>query len=1001
MPHHPPYHQFSLANSRTLNGVSMPQCLQHDLAETCHRRRTSVSRRSSKATANTLSRRLGLSTAQAIATTTATASPEIAVKTPRMTPNFVSPQHPYLPSTHPNKKSNPIKKIFRHIFERPSKLATASPHASGSSSTNFTFNGNSKPQRRPSMKKLARSLPKTIFRRSGFRPSYPVNDDPSALTPATHPHHCINDHAPRSQSRQYPNHSSSSTLSSVYTTFSSSHLRDTSCDLQPSDPHTLTSLTAEPDPPYSSKGTSIDAPNNTIVEAHKDTTLKTQEKDTVATDKNDATPAMKTTVVKVQKEAVINDEAHLSKGHTDDSLHHSHLQGSQTTMVTMMEIDEQQPPESCLQQQETQESPANADNRSIPDTEVDASAFTVQTMAHSLWKEDGAVCRREEIAEWLGTSDEFRSEILTVYMSYFDFSNESLDQSFRRLCAKLYFKAEAQQIDRILEAFANRYWACNTQDTLLCNVDIVHAVAYSLLLLNTDLHAVTENHRKMTRSKFLKNTMATIASLELPLPDTCVIPIQHTSTPLHIKQKRFSVLSQPPILCQQSSFCHNKVINDPSPGSPGLHRIFNTWRSNGLWPHLADMGFHKSDNAWLEGMEKLLKTMYDAIKAEKIEHGGLFVSEATTLPEDDEADSSPPRGSMELSSEANKSSVSHTTDRLHTRHPSGKTIHDDSFPPMDGAKTIRYSRIPPSLLDAAAALPTVIDKCDVREETLLKKEGLLMRKHLMEYSEKRSKQRGWQLCYTVIDQDGQAKMYRPVYGTKKERRRSLVLWSQSRSYNLHESLQCMSHGTMDMHLWKHDPSQPLGMVDLKHCVASPLPPPGWNGNRPHVFCLQGGDGGVWLFEALSFSSALEWVSICNYWAARHSKEPLGGGVSSIDYGWASNTPLSSAIKLPDWRPPTPCMISSTLSTSDQLTRFEEQIQALHQQLKEHRGLKSTIETRFPPRSFHRMKALTNWELRTQYLLHEVIKFRTYCDTLRCYLLKQEQKSDITSDQASI
>lgn len=32
---------------------------------------------------------------------------------------------------------------------------------------------------------------------------------------------------------------------------------------------------------------------------------------------------------------------------------------------------------------------------------------------------------------------------------------------YRKLCGKLYFKAEAQQIDRILDVFAKRYWKCN------------------------------------------------------------------------------------------------------------------------------------------------------------------------------------------------------------------------------------------------------------------------------------------------------------------------------------------------------------------------------------------------------------------------------------------------------------------------------------------------------------------------------------------------------------
>lgn len=31
----------------------------------------------------------------------------------------------------------------------------------------------------------------------------------------------------------------------------------------------------------------------------------------------------------------------------------------------------------------------------------------------------------------------------------------------RKLCSKLYFKAEAQEIDRILEVFSHKYWNIN------------------------------------------------------------------------------------------------------------------------------------------------------------------------------------------------------------------------------------------------------------------------------------------------------------------------------------------------------------------------------------------------------------------------------------------------------------------------------------------------------------------------------------------------------------
>jgi hypothetical protein len=45
------------------------------------------------------------------------------------------------------------------------------------------------------------------------------------------------------------------------------------------------------------------------------------------------------------------------------------------------------------------------------------------------------------------------------------------------------------------------------------------------------------------------------------------------------------------------------------------------------------------------------------------------------------------------------------------------------------------------------------------------------------------------------------------------------------------------------------------------------------------------NGGVYFFQAGTEELVKEWVSTCNYWAARTSKEPLAGGVSNMEYGW--------------------------------------------------------------------------------------------------------------------
>lgn len=52
---------------------------------------------------------------------------------------------------------------------------------------------------------------------------------------------------------------------------------------------------------------------------------------------------------------------------------------------------------------------------------------------------------------------------LRHYVDHFDLADLRLDVAFRKLCAKLYLKAETQQVDRILEQFSRKYFEDNPQ----------------------------------------------------------------------------------------------------------------------------------------------------------------------------------------------------------------------------------------------------------------------------------------------------------------------------------------------------------------------------------------------------------------------------------------------------------------------------------------------------------------------------------------------------------
>src|ERR1044072_8469224 len=130
----------------------------------------------------------------------------------------------------------------------------------------------------------------------------------------------------------------------------------------------------------------------------------------------------------------------------------------------------------------------------------------------------------------------------------------------------------------------------------------------------------------------------------------------------------------------------------------------------------------------------------------------------------------------------------------------------------------------------------------------------------------------------------------------------------------------------------------MGEVNLRHTITHALPPPGYNRSRPYVFALSLSNGGLYFFQAGTAELVNEWVATCNYWAARMSKEPLTGGVSSMEYGWgrclgsidggedfedsrsimsdgrsvlsANSAQISERIVVSEWKAPLPPTVSS-------------------------------------------------------------------------------------------
>ena len=122
--------------------------------------------------------------------------------------------------------------------------------------------------------------------------------------------------------------------------------------------------------------------------------------------------------------------------------------------------------------------------------------------------------------------------------------------------------------------------------------------------------------------------------------------------------------------------------------------------------------------------------------------------------------------------------------------------------------------------------------------------------------------------------------------------------------------------------------------------------------------------------------------------------------SSFDQGFGSNKTKMPADKamINEWHPPTQSMTASQLMEVDQLKQLTAYVQNSEEELEKHNELKHAIElavshapyyhltpitdaSQYSPRHPNHNKAMANWQRKSDYLLREIVKFRTYMDSL--------------------
>lgn len=731
-------------------------------------------------------------------------------------------------------------------------------------------------------------------------------------------------------------------------------------------------------------------------------------------------------------------------------------------------------------------------------TEVD------RVQAKQIYGGEENLASKPMAAAWLGEPGPERMRVRQAYVELFDWQNLNILAALRGLCGKLYLKGEAQQIDRILDAFSNRWCACNPNHGFKAT-DVVHTICYSVLMLNTDLHQA-EIETKMTRQQFLKNILPTIrrvvtdaapdgftnnraSTLPPPRPwADCSQSSGKTPTFHETHEGRRSFEGQRPLyrLSQRPS---DQTVYTSTP----FTQIDYATSQGDSGPFVKN-GFHGKLSTWENQIEIILKDFYVSIRQQSLPLHGAEVNEpASQTPHTSNSLSamtnSMLRRTPSMLSKAGSENISYTRgrqgsdQRLGTGRWQSKNRSRPRIYAASTSATVASSRrssvdeqssvTSPSVTSAwskfssfgktqtTVSIDSLASKCPqgdyqqsigfanalsqaiIREEgttseeetlraaPLLEdeslelagapwaKEGILKHKHHLETVDKRARDRNWVESFAVVEK-GYLRLFSFSMNAKSLRQKA--------------KNQRAPGGVVGGGNWA-DSAETLGTFLLRQTIASGLPSPGYSKARPHVWALTLPTGAVHLFQVGTPEIVKEFVSTANYWSARLSKEPMVGGISNIEYGWGESVidtsflsleknasfsivgssgprpSLQSSIRsarssidqgsykprlpgdrvvISDWTPPQQSMVASVLMEVDQLKALLTYVKNITEDLEKHNDLRGAMLLAFSSRHPNHTKAMSNWERKSSYLLREIVKFRTYIDSLQAAQVQKEK-----------
>ncbi|XP_029456679.1 IQ motif and SEC7 domain-containing protein 1 isoform X4 [Rhinatrema bivittatum] len=214
----------------------------------------------------------------------------------------------------------------------------------------------------------------------------------------------------------------------------------------------------------------------------------------------------------------------------------------------------------------------------VPDTPVGVAHFLLQRKGLS----------RQMIGEFLGNRQkQFNRDVLDCVVDEMDFSAMELDEALRKFQAHIRVQGEAQKVERLIEAFSQRYCICNPGVVRqFRNPDTIFILAFAIILLNTDMYSPNvKPERKMKLEDFVKNLRGVDDGEDIPREMLIGIYERIRKRELKTNEDHVSqvqkveklIVGKKPVLSlpHRRLVCYCRLFEVPDPNKPqklGLHQ---------------------------------------------------------------------------------------------------------------------------------------------------------------------------------------------------------------------------------------------------------------------------------------------------------------------------------------------------------------------------------------------------------------------------------------------